>query len=388
MVYDCIIAGLGPAGAVAAYQLAAAGWKVLALDRERFPRHKPCGGGLTVKSIKALPFSVEQLYEDTITGGIFSFSLGEEICLDGDEPYAYMVDRDSFDASLVERARGAGARVQEGEGILKVEAEPDLVSVSTPRASYQGRYLVGADGAHSVAARFLHPRIKRRNIVALEKDFAVAPRAMERLRGRILIDIGTIPMGYSWIFPKRDRLSVGSAGLKESGSSIKGHLARFAAHQQSLAGYSVQGAQGHILPLPYHRKVSLCGHRTLLVGDAGGLVNPFSGEGIYFAIQSANLAAQTLQGLEAGKIEALSAYDARVKEAFYFEFKWAYRLMQLVTAFPGLTFRIISDHLPVMPAYYDILRGTRTYENTFQRLMAKVRLYLGRSVRLAGQGKF
>jgi len=376
MTYDCIVAGLGPGGAITAWHLARAGWKVLALDQDRFPRHKPCGGGLTVKTIKALPFGVEHLYEDTTFGGIFSFRLKNEIRLDCTEPYAYMVDRDGFDHYLVEQARSAGVLIREGEAVTGVKRLPEGILVSTGQGEYQGRYLVGADGAHSVVAKFLHPGIRRRNIIALERDFAVNPSAWEHLRGRTLIDIATIPLGYSWIFPKRDRLSVGSAGLKESGRSIKRHFARFIAHQPFLSGQGGDGARGHVLPLPYQDRVPLYGNGVLLVGDAGGLVNPFSGEGIYFAVESGNLASRALCRLAAGEAGDLSEYDHMIKEAFYFEFKWAYRLMRLVTMFPGLTFRIISDHLAVMPAYFDLLRGTRTYQNVYQRLMVKIRQYM------------
>ncbi|MBI3353336.1 MAG: FAD-dependent monooxygenase, partial [Nitrospirae bacterium] len=156
MTYDCIIAGLGPAGSSAAYYLARKGLSVLALDREKFPRHKPCGGCVSSKAERFLDADFKSVVDKIVNGAVFSFKgKGKIEFRDDSSPVGYMVSRKEFDAYLVRKAKGAGAKVVEGERVLKVEETEDGVRVSSSKDEYTGRYLIGADGVNSIVAKEL-----------------------------------------------------------------------------------------------------------------------------------------------------------------------------------------------------------------------------------------
>ncbi|MCL5772859.1 MAG: geranylgeranyl reductase family protein [Firmicutes bacterium] len=374
MIYDVIVAGMGPAGSTAGYYLSKAGLKVLALEKEKLPRYKPCGGGLTTKTVEALDFGVSELFLDTIHGGIFTFK-DKALKLMCDMPYAYTVNRREFDYFLTGKAKEAGAKIIDEERMTKIGKKDSHILVETVRGTYEGKYLLGADGVNSVAANFLYPKVKRKILAALESDVKAPADRIETLRGLFQIDFGSIPLGYSWIFPKKNYFSIGSAGMGKSAKKIKEFYKQFIDAQKILNGIEIDKAHGCTLPMPYSQNVKLAKDRVFLLGDAGCLVNPFTGEGIYFAVESGKTAAGTLiNHWDNPKAESL--YDKAIKEKFYFEFKWAHRLMRLVNAFPGLSYQIICDHKEVMHVYFELLRGTLTYEQTVKNLTVKISKYL------------
>ncbi|MCH7523007.1 MAG: FAD-dependent monooxygenase, partial [Chloroflexi bacterium] len=157
MRYDAIVVGAGPAGSTAARTLAREGASVLLLDRARFPRDKPCGGGVTVRAASCQDVDLAPVVERTISGARFSLRLGPAFDRRYDEPLTYMTQRSRLDAHLVEAAVGAGAAFQDGESVRSVEvaANPDglgggsgsslagAVTVRTDGGSYAARALVG-----------------------------------------------------------------------------------------------------------------------------------------------------------------------------------------------------------------------------------------------------
>lgn len=378
MIYDVIVAGMGPAGSTASYYLSKAGLKVLALEKEKLPRYKPCGGGLTTKTVEALDFSVSELFLDTIHGGIFTFK-DKTLKLMCDLPYAYTVNRRDFDYFLAGKSKEAGTKIIDGARMAKVGKKDSHITAETANGTYEGKYLLGADGVNSVTASFLYPSIKRKILAALESDVKVPAGRIEAMNGLFQIDFGSIPLGYSWIFPKKNYCSIGSAGMGKSAKKIKEYYKQFIDAQKILKDIEIEKTYGCALPMPYSQNVKLAKDRVFLLGDAGCLVNPFTGEGIYFAVESGKAAAGALIN-HWNNPKAESIYDKAVKEKFYYEFKWAYRLMRLVNAFPNLSYQIICDHKQVMYVYFDLLRGTLTYEQTVKNLTVKISKYLKRKI--------
>jgi flavin-dependent dehydrogenase len=134
MRYDAIVVGLGPAGATAAYELSKRGFNVLAFDKQKHPRYKPCGGGLTARIEKILEPDFKNVVEKTINKVNFTFQGTGDLLAESNRPLVYMVMRDTFDNFLVEKARAAGAEILEQEKVTHVEEGKDSVLVLTPSA--------------------------------------------------------------------------------------------------------------------------------------------------------------------------------------------------------------------------------------------------------------
>ncbi len=209
MKYDTIVAGLGPAGANAAYELSKKGASVLALEKQKHPRYKPCGGGLTAKIEKILEPDFKSVVERTISKVNFTFKGAGDVRAVSDSPLVYMVMRDVFDNFLVEKARAAGAEIHEQEKVTHVEEGKDGVIVMTEKNMYAAKLLIGADGVNSVVARSVGLKPKKRTAVLIEGEVKVNEKAFNRVSDEILFDFGSVPYGYGWVFPKADHLSLG-----------------------------------------------------------------------------------------------------------------------------------------------------------------------------------
>jgi geranylgeranyl reductase family protein len=287
---DVIIVGAGPAGATAAYYLGEAGLRVLVLEKEEtLPRYKPCGGGLSAHMLaKWFPFSFDSVIETAPEAITYTFHkwvvtipiTGRPMC---------MVRRDQFDAYLLSQAQ---AEVRTGMVVRSVEENPEGVKVTTVDGSvFQAGYLIGADGANSVVARAAGLHRNRSACPALEAEVYTAPEILQRFAAGPWFIVGEVNYGYLWVFPKSDHLSVGIAAIHPKAGELQTTLKKVMAG----LGISLEGVplHGHLIPF-YTRPEPLAGARTLLVGDAAGLVDPFTGEGIRLAIKSGVLAAQAI----------------------------------------------------------------------------------------------
>jgi len=150
---EVIIAGAGPAGSLAAYELATRGVSVLILEKSQFPRYKVCGAGLTYKILREIPFDVSPVLETTIHSIVFSSGFREGFTRTSDQPMLFCSNRDAFDDFLLKKAVEAGARVIHGEKVMEVSQGQELVTVLTRNATYRSSLLIGTDGASSTVAR-------------------------------------------------------------------------------------------------------------------------------------------------------------------------------------------------------------------------------------------
>ena len=372
MRYDVIIAGLGPGGATAAYELGRAGLSVLALDKKSFPRYKPCGGGLSARIRMLLPSDFQSTVERTIKGIRFCYPGRGDFTLYAQEPIAYMVTRERFDHFLVQKAQTMGVEIREDEAILKIEEHPDGVKVVTPAAQYRARVLVGADGAYSLAARLLNPNFSRRKILALEEEVPQERIQYNPAPDEVFIDLGSAPGGYSWSFPKAARLSIGVAGFTGRQKSLLHQFSSFKARQPLSQSFSGRRLMGHPLPLFDSRPVRLASQRIVLVGDAANLVDPFIGEGIYYAIRSSQIAADTvLKAIKQGPMNCI-LYQEHISREMYPEFRAAQKLARLSYAFPHLWYEAMERYPEVTRWFYEILQGLEDYPGLLSKLKTQV----------------
>ncbi|UCG38495.1 MAG: NAD(P)/FAD-dependent oxidoreductase [bacterium] len=310
MRYDCVIVGGGPAGSTAARILAGSGLSVVVLEKDRFPRVKPCGGGLTTRSFQEMGLDLaghvqhEARTVRVITGP------GRITELEARGTLARVVDRARLDHFLLEEARRAGAAVFQRTKVGAVERSAEGFVVLTGSGTYRTPFLIGADGANSIVNRSL--RIVERTefgkgmVVILPGD---------RYQGdpRLTFDFSAVPLGYAWIFPRRDSLCAGVYTLDRRLEGLSAHLDRFLLKE----GYTDHGdieRWAHILPF-WGIRYRQPAFPAILTGDAAGFVDPMSGEGISYAVTSAGIAARAV--LEA--FQSRSFDPAALQERYHRE---------------------------------------------------------------------
>lgn len=311
--FDVIVVGAGPGGSTTAYRLAAAGRSVLLLDRAEFPRDKPCGGGLTLRAVKLLPFSVEPVVEARVDEMRFRVGFRSAFARKCKGPVVLMTQRKRLDHFLVEQAQAAGADFRQGAKVTAVEQDADGVTVRWAGGEARAAALVGADGCNGVVVRLLGLGGDYTHGVALEANVPYTAEEEARYAGAAVIELGTVPGGYGWVFPKGDHFNVGVGGWAEEGPRLREHLAALCdAH--GVTGDRLAETRGYRLPLRRADSPLVQG-RTLLVGDAAGVVDPLTGDGMYEAIMTGKLAAAAILDVLEGRTAELGAYESAVRRA-------------------------------------------------------------------------
>jgi geranylgeranyl reductase family protein len=345
--FDAIVVGAGPAGSTAALRLARAGARVLLLDRERFPRDKPCGGGLTQRAVKQLPVSVDPVVEEVVDRFEFGFRYRARFERGGERPLVLMTQRRRLDTHLAEEAAAAGADFRDGVRVTAVENDG---TVRFDGTAAQTEVVIGADGVNGLTARTLGFG-ERRHGVALEGNISYVHAREDRWHGRAVVDLGTVRGGYSWVFPKGDHVNVGVGGWRSEGPQLRGRLERACA-AYGLPHERLESVRGFRLPMRRPGESPVKG-RALLVGDAAGLVDPLSGDGIYEALLSARLAVEAVLADDlpgygerlARELDSMMSASWSAKLAFDRFPRLAYTIARTPPAW-RLAERLLRDELP------------------------------------------
>ena len=345
MRYDVIVVGAGPAGSTAAREAAARGLSTLLLEKATFPRDKPCGGGVNVRTQRLLPFALGEVAERPIRGMRVTLRGKGGFTRSYPEPVTHLTQRRRLDAFLAERAVAAGVVLREGAAVKAVERHPNRVLVRADGVAFEGRALVAADGANGRTARLAGLGSERWLVVALEGN--VTPRGPfpAEWTDRLGLDVGADPGGYGWLFPKGDHLNVGVGVWQPLGASLRERLARVT----RFYGFDpddLWGVRGHHLPV--RRPGSpLAEGNVLLVGDAAGLLDPFTGEGIYAAVWRRRVAASHLPAYLSGDAPDLSGYRDEVERELGPELRLARRVHHAFHLSPGMYVALIGRVPPV-----------------------------------------
>ncbi len=349
--FDAVVVGAGPAGSVTAYRLARAGISVLLVDRARFPRDKPCGGGLTGRALRQLPFSVEPVVEDIVDRFEFRLRYGRRVVKQSRGELVRMTQRRRLDLFLAEQAADAGADFRHGVRVTGVEQPDGRVEVAAGGERFRADVVVGADGVNGVTARALGLRGERTYGVALEGNVPYEATVEERFRGRAVLELGIVSGGYGWVFAKGDHVNVGVGGWESQGPRLRSLLDRLCV-EHGIEPDLVSDVRGFRLPLRGSNDRAVSG-RAVLVGDAAGFVDPISGDGMYEAFVSARLAAEAVADLLAGRAATLDRYAERVGDALYGDFQASWAAKLAFDRFPRSTFAFILA--PRVWAFVDAL---------------------------------
>lgn len=300
--FDVIIVGAGPAGAAAAYDLQLAGFSVLLLDRHTFPRHKACAGGLTVKTLNALRYSVDPVIQTRCRTLDIGKGLARSVHFVARRDICAMTVRSELDLFCQEKALAVGARFRVVDRILSIRESQHHVTLQTGTGLLEAAFLIGADGAHSRVRRLTGEFTRHHQGFALEGILPINPADPPRMA----FDFNVVPSGYGWVFPKSDHANIGIYSNNPAVVLKKRHLIAYARRKlgrtdlQHLSGYTMGMGGWHYRPRA---------RRILLAGDAAGLVDPLLGEGLYNAVRSGQLAAQAIASSQSNGTPAGSLYD-------------------------------------------------------------------------------
>lgn len=291
--YDVAVVGAGPAGAAAARSAAAAGARTLLLEREELPRYKRCGGGLigvSQAAVAAAGVDVAALERDR-AGRMTFTSRGAHTYSRSAAPFLPMVLRSELDAALVDAAVAAGAQLRTSALVTGCAQDGDGVVLTTSAGPVRARAVVAADGSGSRAAAHVGVVCEQ---VDLGMEAELPTPAGGGWDGHVLLDWGPVPGSYGWVFPKGDRLTVGVIGARKRGGEVRAYFRDFVA---SLGLDLADGEHvgGHLTRVraptsPLRRGA------VLVAGDAAGLLEPWTREGISFALRSGALAGAAAAG--------------------------------------------------------------------------------------------
>lgn len=370
-----IVAGGGPAGAITAWRLATAGMRTAIVDAARFPRDKACGGGVQVRASKWIPFEWQHVVRSAVYRADFSYKLGERFTRHYPDPIVYCVRRTEFDACLLDQARLAGAQVFEGVRVDRVEPVVESVRLDTSRGAMTARYVVGADGANSVAGKPLNSRENFYWQAAIYLEVAAGQLDTQPRGDSLRIDWASLPSGYAWTFPKDDFVNVGAGCPVALAKSLRRYLRDYLGSESLMQPAAAAGLRpsGHMLPTLTHRTIP-AGKGLFLVGDAAGLVEPLTGEGISYACHSAALAARALVEYFDSAADATEAYAHSLKREIGYEIMLARRLLSLAVTFPRLFYRVFRSSDEVWVTFCRVLRGEMTFEHLRNRILGPLKV--------------
>ncbi len=328
--YDIIVVGGGPSGSASARTAALKGNRVLLIDRARFPREKTCAGGVRDVVWKVLDIDGKSVIQRRIYGQRFYSPSGALTECIRDEAVGSTVMRAEFDHFLLKKAAEAGAEIWEGIGVVKAEQDGGRVEVLLDDGRrITGQFLVGADGINSTVAKslgFYTGWPADRAAIAIEIEAEVGEDVVTAICGvpydkegcSIDIYFGPVPYGYIWCFPKRSILSLGAGCRQDRARNIRRYFNKWLEEFKQKHAIDLQIVSDTAARLPYsgaaERTVI---NRTILVGDAAGFVNPYSGEGIPMAVISGVMAGEVVDAaLKEGDPKKLHLYERRWKAEF------------------------------------------------------------------------
>ena len=374
--FDIAIVGAGPAGCRAAWRLSRAGARVAVVDGSH-PREKPCGGGVTGRALDLVRDAIgpDSMKAVSIRSATFEHrSRRARIAFD-DRPAATqqlaVASRLTFDRALLAAATDAGATLV-AERVTDLAPDGDAWRIATrSRAVYAG-WVLGADGPASLVRRRVGRPFERADLSIATGFFVHGVTS-----GDIAIAFEDDPPGYLWSFPRPDHLAVGVCAQADGAQSAalamlaSRWIARNVPERSTLERYS--------WPIPSLREATLqrerpSGPRWMLLGDAGGMVDPITREGIFFALLSAEAAADSLLG----QGDPAAQYAARIHSLVYDELIRAARLKARFfnPRFTGLLIRALEESVAIRAIMMDLVSGRQPYRGLRRRLLATMELGL------------
>ena len=373
--FDVAIIGAGPAGAWTAIRLARRGARVALLDGSH-PREKPCGGGITGRALELIESAVDVGTFPVVPVAGVTFTHGTRaayvpLIAEDRQPPLVIASREAFDGALLDAAVASGA-VWVRERVTRLQKNGVVWSIATRAGSVAARWLLGADGATSLVRRTVYRPFSRHDL-SIATGFFVRGRSSSE----IAVHFEDEPAGYLWSFPRSDHLAVGICA--QADAATPGPLLARAAEWIRTHVGPANTLVRYSWPIPSLGTDSILreqpsGDGWMLLGDAAGLVDPITREGIYFALRSADIAADTLLN----GAEPAASYAARVRLELHDELFRAARLKARFFRphFMSLLLSGLQRSGRIRRVMADLVAGRQPYRGLRRRLVTTLELKL------------
>jgi geranylgeranyl reductase family protein len=372
---EVAVVGAGPAGAAAALELASRGVKVGLIEKAVPPRYKTCGGGVLRRALDLLPIDVSPAVErECHAAEIIHHGPALRFVSERAQPIVSMVMRDQFDHLIGSAAVQRGAQLLAGTTVQDVDVGADGVRLLTSAGEIRARFVIAADGAQSVVARKTGRREIREVFPALECEVTLPAAEMAPLMRTARFDFGLVTAGYGWVFPKRTHLSIGVGTTRRGAANLP------EAYREYLRVLGVgpplrEERHGYLIPCR-PREGMFDVPRVLFAGDAAGLADPVTAEGITAGILSGQLAARAIV---AGGFEALAVgriFRATLERELLGELRLARGLAWVLYDCPRLRVGLLTRYGPQMSELMTrIVTGETTYRAVLQRPANYLKLF-------------
>lgn len=369
---DVAIVGAGPAGAAAALALGGRGLRIGIIEKSRLPRYKTCGGGVLRRAIQLLPVDVRSAIErECNRADLVHHEPSLRFSCVRDQPIVSMVMRDRFDHLLTCAAEATGAQVFAGCAVQDVRVDAEYVTLVAEEQVFTARFVIAADGVGSVVARRTNRAPLREVVPALECEVTLPEGEMAPFLESARFDFGAVPAGYGWVFPKQGHLSIGVGTTRKGAASLPAEYRRYL----DLLGIGEplrEERHGYMIPCrPRDGLFDLS--RVLFVGDAAGLADPVTAEGITGGILSGQLAARAILagGLQPAAVNA--AYRSTLEEALLADLRVARWLAWVLYDCPRLRVRLLQRYGPSMS---ELMTRIVTGETTYRAIVRRPGNYL------------
>jgi geranylgeranyl reductase family protein len=357
--WDVVVVGAGPAGSSAARAALEAGAeRVLLLDKAELPRYKTCGGGLIGYSRRSLPEGFDIPVRQRIDAITFTLNgQKERTRRDRAGDLLVLVNRAEFDLALAKAAVDVGVVLRTGSAVTAVEQDEAGRTLLTlaDGETVLANTVVGADGSASRIGRYVGVRCAQVDL-GLEAEIQVPQKVAEEWANRALVDWGPLPGSYGWVFPKGDVLTVGVINARGEGEATRKYYRDFI-ERLGLAQYPTVSDSGHLTRCRESGS-PLSRGRVLVAGDAAGLLEPWTREGISFALRSGTLAGKSAAELAAHPEAAGDAgYTEAVEELLGDEMRAGRAMLKLFEWHPGFFHRMVTMVPMAWKMFADICRG-------------------------------
>ncbi|MDW7731643.1 MAG: geranylgeranyl reductase family protein [Methanolobus sp.] len=374
-MYDLIIVGGGPSGSAAGRIAGKAGLKTLLLEKEEFPRYKPCGGALSDHAVSYLDFEIpEEIIEKEVYGGRICF--GDQV-IERSKDYriSVIVTRSKLDNFLLGKAQETGIEIAHGEKVTSLSNDGDHVTVKTNGSTYESRFVILATGSQGSLKNIVRRKDNKKEygvciVTEVEEDNAAIDRY---IRDSVELRFGVAGMGYGWIFPHDNYYSVGIGGLASLLPDPNNAIKDFLDENGFKGKYKLKG---HVIPCGgYKRK--LVDRRVLLCGDAAGFVDAFTGEGLAYAIKSGQIAAEVISEImsstPSANVAQLEKYEKRCDAEFGEHLRYSLIFARIMHNFPGITFNVFTKEEVVIDQFLEVVAFRLSYKQYLKWLLLNFR---------------
>jgi len=401
-VHDLLVIGGGPAGATCARRAAQKGLDVVLIEKAIHPREKTCGGVLSPKAVHLLDFDVSHLFEREFHAALVHTPAGRRTLLTRDGLRGYLVQRSTFDDFLLKKAHEAGAEIVQGTKVVAIEQLRKGIRALCAGDSYRAHLLVGADGVNGIVGREL--RIRSRwdpdsVAVCIKAEVEVDPSEINRMctpeegHGRTALDFyyGLIEWGYGWCFPKRDTLDIGIGCRMDRARNLRDKWEVLISHVNRTKGLDLKVTAKTSARVPFGGIIgSYVARRSMLIGDAAGLVSPVSGEGISYAIESGTIAADVaFEAVRNRSAARIVEYEHRLGQGLLRELKelrWLARILYRSNKNIELICAIVDEDSVMRESLTDLLARAKSQSDLLRQIRKRMLLrYPLKTIRLGLQ---